>query len=413
MMAEHGSVRVAFETARLRLTEIRDEGHEARARAFRAACEQSARTLQIERVSIWFLREDRQAIVRELQFILSTNSFEQGGELTRTDCEHYFASLQERRVVVANNALSDPRTAELKPYLTSNGISSMLDAPIYRDGHVVGVVCHEHVGEMRQWSEREAGFATAVADLLTVLLHQAERAELRAALVAQREVEAQHAKMQALLQLARVIVHDIGNVMTVASLRADEIAQEHPSTQDLAGVLAYGAQLLGHLRAFCELRETKARVDAAAQLRKLGPTLATLVGKNIELRWSCGLAQGEVALLPIELEQLVLNLVMNAKDAIHGRGEISVELTRMSDQLHLRVQDSGCGMDEATQARIFEPFYSTKHGHSGVGLAAVYGIVARASGSIQLDSTPGKGTCFRIGLPLLVASSESEPPWSF
>lgn len=412
-MAEHGSVRVAFETARLRLTEIRDEGHEARIRAFRAACEQSARTLQIERVSIWFLREDRQAIVRELQFILSTNSFEQGGELTRTDCEHYFAALQERRVVVANDVLSDPRTAQLKPYLISNGISSMLDAPIYRDGQIVGVVCHEHVGEMRQWSEREAGFASAVADLLTVLLHQAERAELRAALVAQREVEAQHAKMQALLQLARVIVHDIGNVMTVASLRADEIAQEHPSTQDLAGVLAYGAQLLGHLRAFCELRETKARVDAAAQLRKLGPTLTTLVGKNIVLRWSCGPAQAEVALLPIELEQLVLNLVMNAKDAIHDRGEIGVELTRKGDQLHLRVQDSGCGMDEATQARIFEPFYSTKHGHSGVGLAAVYGIVARASGSIQLDSTPGRGTCFRIGLPLLVASSESEPPWSF
>jgi len=119
----------------------------------------------------------------------------------------------ELAALVANDALADPRTSELEPYLLANGISSILDAPIYCDGNVVGVVCHEHVGQQRKWSEREAGFASAVADLLTILLHQAERAELRAALVAQREQEAQHAKMQALLQLSRVVAHDLGNVL--------------------------------------------------------------------------------------------------------------------------------------------------------------------------------------------------------
>lgn len=412
-MSDRGSVRVAFETARLRLTEIRDEGKEARMRAFRAACEQSARTLQVERVSIWFLSDDHQAIHRELQFTLSSGVFEHGGDIARRECEHYFEALREQRVVVASDALRDPRTAELAPYLVANGISSILDAPIYRDGSVVGVVCHEHVGHKRVWSEREAGFASAVADLLTILLHQAELSELRAALATQRELETQHAKMLALLQLARVIVHDIGNVLTVASLRAEEIRRDHPNTGDLVDVLGYGFQLLGHLRAFCDQRESTERVDAAEHLRQLGPTLAKLVGKSAELRVVCEAKSAMLSLAPIELEQLVLNLVMNAKDALGDNGAIRIELKRVGDQLCLAVEDNGCGMDEATQARVFEPFYSTKQGHSGVGLAAVYGIVARAKGSIQVDSARGRGTCFRVSLPLLVTTTDSDAPWNF
>jgi GAF domain-containing protein len=241
-MGESGSVRVAFETARLRLAGIKAEGQQSRLVAYRSACERSARTLGVERVSVWFFNEARDALTRVIQYTLSANAFDQGGEIRKRGAEGYFAALRSRRIVAARDALADPRTSQLEAYLKREGVTALLDAPIYRDGEVVGVVCHEHVGGSRDWTEHEAGFATAVADLLTILIHQAERAELRAAIESQREMESQHQKMQALLRLARVVVHDLSNVLTVASLQASEVSHESDTeaARNVVEVLAYG-----------------------------------------------------------------------------------------------------------------------------------------------------------------------------
>jgi signal transduction histidine kinase len=351
------SVRVAFETARLRLSQILAEGHEARQAAYRSACEHSARTLNVERVSIWFLGERGDTLLRALQYTLSDNSFGQGGQLQRQGADRYFAALTASRVVAASDAIHDPRTSQLEDYLRGQRVSALLDAPIYRDGRVVGVVCHEHVGGVREWTEREAGFASAVADLLTILIDQAERAELRAALDAQREAAAQRMKLEALVRLARVVVHDLAIVLLVASMRAGESeTDDNPreASREVVDVLAYGNKLLGQLRTFCNPR--------------------TAVG-------------------PAEVE--AVNLLRGMEGAL------------------LSVKDNGCGMDETAQLGIFEPFYTTKPGHSGVGLSAVYGIVERAHGRITLTSAPGQGTTFLITLPMSESLSHAEPPWAF
>ena len=412
-MGESGSVRVAFETARLRLAGIKAEGQQSRILAYRSACERSARTLGVERVSVWFFNEGRDALVRAIQYTLSTNSFDQGGEIRQRGAEAYFGALRSRRIVAANDALTDSRTSQLEPYLKREGVTALLDAPIYRDGEVVGVVCHEHVGGTRDWTEHEAGFATAVADLLTILIHQAERAELRAAIESQREMEAQNQKMQALLRLARVVVHDLSNVLTVASLQASEVSNEAHSeaAQNVVEVLAYGGKLVGQLRAFCEQREGASKVEAIALLKKLEPTLRSLLGKNVGFRMALSMDEFELATTPIELEQLVVNLCLNARDAVGERGEVSVSLSRSDGGVLLEVRDNGIGMDEATQTRLFEPFYTTKAGHTGVGLAAVYGIVERAHGRVDVESALGHGTAFRITLP--PAHGSSEHPWEF
>jgi signal transduction histidine kinase len=285
---------------------------------------------------------------------------------------------------------------------------------------VIGVVCHEHRGGIREWTEREAGFASAVADLLTILIHQAERSELRAALDAQREAAAQHQKMQALVRMARVVVHDLANVMMVASARAGEIAEEsnpHEVSQDVVQVLEYGGKLLNQLRLFCDQGGPDARgqVEAVGLLRGMEASLRSLLGKGLTLRLECDVPELSVAIGPIELEQLVLNLCMNARDATSqgANGEVKVALSRERDGALLEVADNGCGMDEATQTEIFEPFYTTKPGHSGVGLAAVYGSVERAHGRIALTSAPGRGTTFRITLPLSSSPQPAEPPGAF
>ncbi len=416
MQHEPAAVRVAFETARLRLTEIKAEGSQARQQAYRAACERSARTLNVERVSIWFLATDRRRLSRTLQYTLSSNSFEEGGDIQRERCERYFDALESRRIVAASDALTDPRTCQLEPYLRREGVQALLDAPIYRDGEVIGVVCHEHVATHRDWTEREAGFASAVADLLTILIHQAERAELRAAVDARREMDLQGQKMEALVRMARVVVHDLSNVLLVASGRASELPDE-PDRQHASGeivdVLAYGGKLLNQLRAFCEQRESAERVELVSLLQEMAPSLQTLMGKRIRFQLTCSLPRADIAANPIEAEQLILNLCMNAMDAIASEGAVAIGVERVDGGVLVEVRDTGAGMDEVTQAKLFEPFYSTKPGHSGVGLPAVYGIVERANGRISVDSALGRGTVFRIVLPLANKAKSVEMPWSF
>lgn len=416
-MREPRSVRLAFETARLRLAEIRAEGEQARVSAYRSACEQSARTLDVARVSIWFLSEDGESLVCALAYDRDAGGFEMGGELKRAEAERYFDAVRSRRVIVAGEATSHPQTEQLGAYLRKGKVGALLDAPIYRDGEVIGVVCHEHRGGPRQWTEREAGFASAVADLLTILIQQAERAELRAALEAQRQMEAEHRKMEALMRMGRVVLHDLSNVLTIAGLRAAELegnrAKQGADDVNIADVIGYGGKLLSQLRAFCERREPTSQVEVASALRTLEPTLRTLLGKSIQLDFNCEVPETHLVMAPIEFEQLVLNLCMNAKDAMQDKGWIGVTATREGEVLTLEISDDGCGMDEATQARLFEPFYSTKAGHTGVGLSAVYGIVDRAGGRIMVKSEEGQGTTFRIELPLGSASSDFEQPWSF
>jgi signal transduction histidine kinase len=415
-MTVPASVRVAFETARLRLAEMRNEEQQTRTTAYRSACKQSAQTLQVDRVSVWFFSEDESAINCALRYQLSTDSFDSGLHLQRKDCASYFDALRSRRVIAANDALRDPKTKDLVLYLQEQGIGALLDAPIYRDGRVIGVVCHEHVGASRTWTEREAGFASAVADLLTILVQQAERADLRAAIDAQRQLEAQAHKMDALGRLARIVVHDLNNVLTIASLRAEEIGIDHnikSASNDIVDVLSYGGKLLQQLRDFCERRDTGADVEAVEFLQRMEPALRSLLGKNIRFTLECGVPHVTLRMPPIELEQLVLNLCMNARDAIKNQGEVNVRIFAIDNGVCIEVRDNGSGMDEATQLRLFEPFYSTKTGHSGIGLAAVYGIIERAHGRVEVASTPGNGSTFRITLPPPTPDAVLDPPWGF
>jgi signal transduction histidine kinase len=410
------SVRVAFETARLQLLDIHAESLEARTTAYRVACKHSARTLNVERVSVWLLTDEGNALSCMLQYRLSTDSFEGAAKVQKRDCPAYFAALAERRVISARDARNNPQTRELASYLELDNIGALLDAPIYRDGSVIGIVCHEHVGGPRDWTEREADFASAVADMLTILLQQAERLELRAAIEAQRNIETQLNKMQALKRLARVVVHDLSNVLTIASLRADALPSESDvsaASIDVVKVLDYGGELLQKLRDFCEERAPSGVVELQPFFARMESVLRVLMGSDVEFELSFEAATPTLRMAPVELEQLLVNLCINAKDAIVERGRVTVRVTEEQSQLWLEVRDTGCGMDVATQARLFEPFYSTKAGHSGIGLSAVYGIVERANGTILLDSSPGRGTRFRIGLPLVSPGTDLSAPWGF
>lgn len=159
--------------------------------ALQAILGASARTMGVERVSYWRLAEDRSAIECEMLYILSRDGVDPKFAGTRLDASQfprYFAAIIENRPVVAHDARTDPATAEFaRDYLVPTGISSMLDAPVWLRGQVVGVICHEHVGTAREWSPEEVDFGSSMATMISLTLEAARRNELNEALARSEE----------------------------------------------------------------------------------------------------------------------------------------------------------------------------------------------------------------------------------
>jgi PAS domain S-box-containing protein len=148
------------------------------AETFRAITEAAAVALDVERTSIWRLRPDRNAIVCEDDFVRTHIRHTAGDMLRAHDCPSYFSAIAETRVIAAHEARTDVRTRELSAlYLEVHGITSMMDVPIWHKGRLYGVLCHEHVGPARRWTNDEETFAGNLADLASMALEEGERRE--------------------------------------------------------------------------------------------------------------------------------------------------------------------------------------------------------------------------------------------
>ena len=135
-----------------------------------------SRTLNISRVGIWLFSEDRKFFTCVDQYLKSEDQHYSGSRLPVVNYPTYFKALEQGRYIDAHDACDDPRTVEFKTgYLVPLGIVSMLDSPIRKDGHLIGAVCLEQIGESRIWQDDEIAFASSVADLLTTALSNQER----------------------------------------------------------------------------------------------------------------------------------------------------------------------------------------------------------------------------------------------
>ncbi|MEH1778973.1 MAG: ATP-binding protein [Nostoc sp.] len=155
----------------------------------REITETSAGTLLVERVGVWLYNEERSKIECIDLYDVSTKEHTFGNSLLKTNYPAYFQALEEERTIAAHNAINDTRTQELsKSYLSVMGITSLLDAPIWLEGRLIGVVCHEHIGKGRQWTLEEETFAGSIADFVTLAIEASERNIVQEAL---RQSEAQ------------------------------------------------------------------------------------------------------------------------------------------------------------------------------------------------------------------------------
>ena len=252
-----------------------------------------------------------------------------------------------------------------------------------------------------------------------------------------KEMEArmQHAqRLEAVGRLAGGIAHDFNTLLTVITATSElalaRIAPDDPLSADLSDIRSAGergAGLVAQLIAFSRQQIMRPRViDPAELMRNLERMLLRLIGAHIRFELHLPAVRVFIRVDPGQLEQVLVNLVVNARDAMRAGGVLSVSLdvvqpdADLADSfggptascVQITVRDSGVGIPFEVQRRVFEPFFTTRmtEGGTGLGLSTVHGIVEQSGGSIRLQSTVGVGTTFRILLPQVADDSGLATP---
>jgi signal transduction histidine kinase/ActR/RegA family two-component response regulator len=315
---------------------------------------------------------------------------------------------------------------------------SPVNSPLLdREGNVVHLLhrVHDVTALVRQ---REEDNTRHLELEQRVLAHSAEletaNAELRREVQARRqaqealsrsEEQLRHAqKMDAVGRLAGSIAHDFNNLLSVilsySVMLLRDLKQMDPMRVEVEAIRKAGdraADLTRQLLAFSRQQVLAPRiVDLNESVRGLERMLGRLLGEDIELCTHCERALWRVRVDPGQLDQVVMNLIVNARDAMPRGGKLTIETKNVElDERHasehlgvapgpyvlLAVSDTGVGMDKQTQDRIFEPFFTTKGAGrgTGLGLATVFGITQQSGGTIWVYSEPGKGSTFKVYLP--------------
>ena len=268
-------------------------------------------------------------------------------------------------------------------------------------------------------------------NLLKRTLAEKEKTDALEALRSTERQLVQSQKLEAVGRLAGGISHDFNNLLTVilgySGITLRQLSQDHPLRRNLEEIVRASeraASLTRQLLAFSRKQVMQPKVfDVNSVVTELEKMLQRMIGEDIELRVNLQPDLGNIKADPVQLEQVIMNLVVNARDAMPKGGKLSIETSNIYlDQTYakdhmsvepgnyvmLAISDTGCGMSKETRQHIFEPFFTTKVAGkgTGLGLSMVYGIVKQSGGNIWVYSEEDRGTTFKIYFPQVTEQAE-------
>lgn len=403
----------SFLNVRLQLARIEVADGDRLDRILTRAAQLSCEQLDVARVGIWFFDPHHTTLTQVVLHTRGSPTSEPEPTETKlavSEIPKYLAALESKRVLAIEDVLTSELATELLPgYVADVGIRSLLDAPIFRKGQIMGVVCHEHAGEPRVFTPRELDFAASVADMIALYLEEAEAATARQMLLSQEKELLVAERYASLGVVAGYIAHDLNNAVAPILLCAQQLrtmfrgnADANERIEIILKAAEHGAGLARRLL----VKATSATpvrdpISVDTVLADATPLLRGVAG-DASLQVRLGAGDAFVALDPLELVRAIINLITNARDACLGRaGVITLTTSAPAGRFMLSLSDNGVGMSDEVQARLFQPFFTTKPGRgSGLGLASIKNMIEAVSGTIDVKSSIGEGTVVSLSLPL-------------
>ena len=337
------------------------------------------------------------------------------------------------QTVLLTDPVNDPRLlAAHRDAMQRLGYRAFLAVPITAAGRVVGTVSIQ-TRRAHGFSEEDVAIVSAFAGQVGVALHNIRLYDdVQNALARVTEMQSQllqAQKMEAIGRLAGGVAHDFNNLLTVITVQSHLLVKRFEAGEAREGIERIGlaaqraAELTQQLLAFSRKQLLLPRaVDVNAVANELAPMLRRIIGEDIDLRTILEPDVHQVHADPTQLRQVIMNLILNARDAMPRGGLLTIETANVvldaeyarhhadvtpGPHVMIAVSDTGIGMDAETRAHLFEPFYTTKAPSkgTGLGLAMVYGIVKQSGGHIWVYSEVGRGTVFKIYLPAIASQS--------
>jgi signal transduction histidine kinase/ActR/RegA family two-component response regulator len=315
-------------------------------------------------------------------------------------------------------------------YKPLRGIISGLCVPLSLPDRVIGVLSINRLQRGPDFTTEDARLVSVFARHIAIATRRMKDREVSLRSMRDHEDQLRHYhKMEALGRLAGGVAHDFNNQLTVILAYSGKLARELPEkassrehAEQVSDAAERAARLTRKLLTFSRNRAADPRVvDVNATVGAMGDVLRRVIGDGVALEQRLASDLARVRIDPNDLEQVMTDLVVNARDSMQD-GIVTIETAlvrldareasaqvgaRAGDYVRITVRDTGRGMDADTRTMAFEPFFTTKPDGSGLGLATAYGIVRQSGGFITLESDLGKGTTIRIHLP--ATSAEAAP----
>lgn len=383
----------------------------------------------VSRVSVWTRDADGQAIECLSLYAEDPGEHSRGERLPRASNPAYFEAIESGSTVNVTDTLSDPITLAFVPgYMKPLNIGAMLDAPIFTGEGVRGVVCCEHIGGSRRWTEEDIFLAKSVAQHITAamltedLQHAADQAQ-----------SANDAKSTFLANMSHELRTPLNGMLGMAELIADT-ATSDSQRESADTLIGSGRQLLSVLNDVLDLTKMEAGhmqlrpepTDMAALIRECSALFRPAAKKKgLAFNLDLGALPDRISADPVRVRQILSNLIANAvKFTEEGSVSVAARLEfapgGLQDRVVVSVSDTGCGISKDAQRRLFRRFsqvdegHAPRHGGTGLGLVIARELAQRMEGDIAVDSTPDKGSRFTFSFPAHGAETdlktESNPP---